>query len=288
MKILITGANGQLGRELHASLERQLPGQTVYTDVEQLDITDARQVEDFISTGGFTHIVNCAAYTAVDKAESDQTMCYRINADAVCNLASSAAKTGCRVIHVSTDYVFDGRAHSPYRETDKVNPLSNYGASKRKGEMVLLSLCPDAIIIRTAWLYSTTGHNFVKTMLKLGRENKEIRVVSDQIGTPTYASDLAEAIVGILKSRQWTPGIFHFTDEGVCSWYDFTKAIFRYAGIKNCKIVPINTEDYPTAAVRPPYSVLDKTTIKKTYGIEIPHWEESLALCIARLSALAD
>lgn len=288
MKILITGANGQLGRELHASLERQLPGQTVYTDAEQLDITDARQVEDFISTGNFTHIVNCAAYTAVDKAESDQTMCYRINADAVCNLASVAAKCGCKVIHISTDYVFDGRAHSPYRETDKVNPLSNYGASKRKGEMVLLSLCPDAIIIRTAWLYSTTGHNFVKTMLKLGRENKEIRVVSDQVGTPTYASDLAEAIVGILRSRQWTPGIFHFTDEGVCSWYDFSKAIFRYAGIRNCKVIPINTEDYPTAAVRPPYSVLDKTTIKKTYGIEIPHWEESLALCIARLSALAD
>lgn len=288
MKILITGANGQLGRELHASLERQLPGQTVYTDAEQLDITDARQVEDFISTGNFTHIVNCAAYTAVDKAESDQTMCYRINADAVCNLASVAAKCGCKVIHISTDYVFDGRAHSPYRETDKVNPLSNYGASKRKGEMVLLSLCPDAIIIRTAWLYSTTGHNFVKTMLKLGRENKEIRVVSDQVGTPTYASDLAEAIVGILRARQWTPGIFHFTDEGVCSWYDFSKAIFRYAGIRNCKVIPINTEDYSTAAVRPPYSVLDKTTIKKTYGIEIPHWEESLALCIARLSALAD
>lgn len=288
MKILITGANGQLGRELHASLERQLPGQTVYTDAEQLDITDARQVEDFISTGNFTHIVNCAAYTAVDKAESDQTMCYRINADAVCNLASVAAKCGCKVIHISTDYVFDGRAHSPYRETDKVNPLSNYGASKRKGEMVLLSLCPDAIIIRTAWLYSTTGHNFVKTMLKLGRENKEIRVVSDQVGTPTYASDLAEVIVGILRARQWTPGIFHFTDEGVCSWYDFSKAIFRYAGIRNCKVIPINTEDYPTAAVRPPYSVLDKTTIKKTYGIEIPHWEESLALCIARLSALAD
>lgn len=288
MKILITGANGQLGRELHASLERQLPGQTVYTDAEQLDITDARQVEDFISTGNFTHIVNCAAYTAVDKAESDQTMCYRINADAVCNLASVAAKCGCKVIHISTDYVFDGRAHSPYRETDKVNPLSNYGASKRKGEMVLLSLCPDAIIIRTAWLYSTTGHNFVKTMLKFGRENKEIRVVSDQVGTPTYASDLAEVIVGILRARQWTPGIFHFTDEGVCSWYDFSKAIFRYAGIRNCKVIPINTEDYPTAAVRPPYSVLDKTTIKKTYGIEIPHWEESLALCIARLSALAD
>ena len=288
MKILITGANGQLGRELHASLERQLPGQTVYTDAEQLDITDARQVEDFISTGNFTHIVNCAAYTAVDKAESDQTMCYRINADAVCNLASVAAKCGCKVIHISTDYVFDGRAHSPYRETDKVNPLSNYGASKRKGEMVLLSLCPDAIIIRTAWLYSTTGHNFVKTMLKLGRENKEIRVVSDQVGTPTYASDLAEVIVGILRARQWTPGIFHFTDEGVCSWYDFSKAIFRYAGIRNCKVIPINTEDYPTAAVWPPYSVLDKTTIKKTYGIEIPHWEESLALCIARLSALAD
>lgn len=282
MKILVTGANGQLGLELRSVLERTLPGKTVYTDVEQLDLTDANAVDKFVTEGEFTHIVNSAAYTAVDQAETDQTLCYRINADAVRNLATAASKIDAKVIHISTDYVFDGRAHRPYHESDKVNPLSHYGTSKRKGEMALLSLCPDAIIVRTAWLYSPHGKNFVKTMLRLGREQKEIRVVSDQIGTPTNATDLAEAIAAIIKARQWVPGIFHFTDEGVCSWYDFTKAIFRYAGIKNCKVVPVTTEDYPTAATRPPYSVLDKTMIKKTYGIEIPHWEESLALCLAQ------
>lgn len=282
MKILITGAAGQLGREMRNVLERTLPGKSVYTDVEQLDLTDAKAVEKFIEEGEFTHIVNCAAFTAVDQAEVDQTLCYRINADAVRNIAVAASKTDAKVIHISTDYVFDGRAHRPYRESDKVNPLSHYGTSKRKGEMALLSLCPDAIIIRTAWLYSPHGKNFVKTMLRLGREQKELRVVSDQIGTPTNATDLAEAITTILKARQWVPGIFHFTDEGVCSWYDFTKAIFRYSGIKNCKVVPVTTEDYPTAATRPPYSVLDKTLIKKTYGIEIPHWEESLSLCLVQ------
>lgn len=282
MKILVTGANGQLGLELRSVLERTLPGKTVYTDVEQLDLTDANAVDKFVTEGEFTHIVNSAAYTAVDQAETDQTLCYRINADAVRNLATAASKIDAKVIHISTDYVFDGRAHRPYHESDKVNPLSHYGTSKRKGEMALLSLCPDAIIVRTAWLYSPNGKNFVKTMLRLGREQKEIRVVSDQIGTPTNATDLAEAIAAIIKARQWVPGIFHFTDEGVCSWYDFTKAIFRYAGIKNCKVVPVTTEDYPTAATRPPYSVLDKTMIKKTYGIEIPHWEESLALCLAQ------
>lgn len=282
MKILVTGANGQLGLELRSVLERTLPGKTVYTDVEQLDLTDANAVDKFVTEGEFTHIVNSAAYTAVDQAETDQTLCYRINADAVRNLATAASKIDAKVIHISTDYVFDGRAHRPYHESDKVNPLSHYGTSKRKGEMALLSLCPDAIIVRTAWLYSPHGKNFVKTMLRLGREQKEIRVVSDQIGTPTNATDLAEAIAAIIKARQWVPGIFHFTDEGVCSWYDFTKAIFRYAGIKNCKVVPVTTEDYPTAATRPLYSVLDKTMIKKTYGIEIPHWEESLALCLAQ------
>ena len=202
MKILVTGANGQLGLELRSVLERTLPGKTVYTDVEQLDLTDANAVDKFVTEGEFTHIVNSAAYTAVDQAETDQTLCYRINADAVRNLATAASKIDAKVIHISTDYVFDGRAHRPYHESDKVNPLSHYGTSKRKGEMALLSLCPDAIIVRTAWLYSPHGKNFVKTMLRLGREQKEIRVVSDQIGTPTNATDLAEAIAAIIKARQ--------------------------------------------------------------------------------------
>ncbi|MCM1483191.1 MAG: dTDP-4-dehydrorhamnose reductase [Muribaculaceae bacterium] len=285
MKILVTGAAGQLGRELHDALEEGLPGVSIYTDIQELDLTDAKAVSDMIEQGDFTHIVNCAAFTAVDQAEQDQTMCYRINAEAVRNIASAASRAGVKVIHISTDYVFDGRAHRPYRESDKVNPVSHYGTSKRKGEMVLLSLCPDAVIIRTAWLYSPYGHNFVKTMLDKGIKLTELRVVSDQIGTPTYAPNLAQAILAILKARQWVEGIFHFTDEGVCSWYDFTKAIFRIAGIGGCKVTPITTEDYPTPAVRPPYSVLDKTAIKKTYGITIPHWEESLERCIARLKS---
>ncbi len=283
MKLLVTGALGQLGNEMRNILECKMPGLTTYTDIAELDLTDDNAVEKFVSAGEFTHIINCAAYTAVDKAESDQTTCYQINYDAVRNLATAASKSGAKVIHISTDYVFDGTAHRPYRESDKVNPMSHYGTSKRKGEMVLLSLCPEAIIIRTAWLYSPYGNNFVKTMRRLGKERDELRVVCDQIGTPTYASDLAEAIVAILQSRQWVPGIYHFSDEGACSWYDFTKSIHRMCGITTCRVLPIATEDYPTAATRPPYSILDKTLIKKTYDIDIPHWEESLERCINRI-----
>lgn len=284
MKLLVTGALGQLGNEMHNVLECKLPDITTYTDISELDLTDEKAVEEFIAHGEFTHIVNCAAYTAVDKAESDQTACNKINYEAVRNLASAASKTGAKIIHISTDYVFDGTAHRPYRESDKVNPTSHYGTSKRKGEMVLLSLCPDAIIIRTAWLYSPYGNNFVKTMMRLGKERSNLRVVCDQIGTPTYAKDLAEAIFTILQARQWVPGIYHYSDEGACSWYDFTKSIHRISGINTCKVTSIPTEDYPTAAVRPPYSVLDKTLIKKTYNMAIPHWEESLQECIDRIN----
>lgn len=280
MKILVTGANGQLGREMHNVLERIHPGETIYTDIDSLDITDASAVSQFVEKNTITHIVNCAGYTAVDKAESDQTLCYKINADAVQNIASAASKVGAKVIHISTDYVFDGTKHRPYKESDKVNPTSAYGNSKRKGEMVLLSLCPEAVIIRTAWLYSPYGHNFVKTMLKLGREQKNLRVVCDQIGTPTYAADLAEAIVSIIDARQWVAGTYHFSNEGACSWYDFANAIHRGAGIEGCHITPVSTEDYPTPAIRPPYSILDKSKIKTTYGIEIPFWQDSLNKCL--------
>ena len=283
MRILVTGAAGQLGNELHNVLEQKMPGVTMYTDIKDLDLTDSEAVKKFIIDNEISHVVNCAAYTAVDKAEQEPALCAKINTDTVKNIAEVAADYGVKVIHVSTDYVFDGTAHAPYKESDKVNPISTYGTTKRKGEMVLLSMSPDAVIIRTAWLYSPYGNNFVKTMMRLGSERSELGVVCDQIGTPTYALDLAEAIYTILTARQWVPGIYHFSDEGVCSWYDFTKAIHRIAGIKSCNVKPIATDDYPTLAARPPYSVLDKTRIKKTYGITIPHWEESLVDCINRL-----
>lgn len=284
MKILVTGANGQLGHEMKNALETRLPGVTTYTDIEELDLTDAPKVEKFVLDNDITHIVNCAAYTNVDAAEENKLLCSSINVNAVKNIALAADRSGAKVIHISTDYVFDGQACRPYRESDKVNPISQYGTTKRQGETSLLALAPESIVIRTAWLYSPYGHNFVKTMLNLGYSRKELRVVSDQIGTPTYARDLADAIVTILTSQQWVSGIYHFTNEGACSWYDFTKAIHRIAGITDCKVMPILSEDYPTAAARPFYSVLDRTRIKVTYGIEIPHWEESLAKCIERIN----
>ena len=284
MKILVTGANGQLGTELKKILEATVPSVAIYTDVDELDLTNAKAVESFVVNNDISHIVNCAAYTAVDRAEEEKSLCAQINIDAVKNLALAADANGAKVIHISTDYVFDGTNHRPYRESDKVNPISQYGTTKRKGETVLLALSPEAIIIRTAWLYSAHGNNFVKTMLRLAEKNDEIKVVCDQIGTPTYARDLAAAIVTVLRSHQWIPGIYHFTDEGAASWYDFAKAIFRLAG-KQVKVKPILTEDYPTPASRPAYSILDRSLIKATYGVTIPHWEEALADCMAELGA---
>lgn len=281
MKILVTGCNGQLGREMHAVLERQHPHAALYTDIDTLDLCDAEGVDRFIVDNGITHVINCAAYTAVDRAETDSFNCARANVDAVTNLARAAARHGVKIIHISTDYVFDGKSYVPYKEECGVNPQSIYGVTKRKGESVLLSLCPDAVIIRTAWLYSAFGSsNFVRTMLRLGREKSEIGVVYDQVGSPTNAADLAVAILAVLDAKTWMPGVYHFTNEGVCSWYDFAKAIHRIAGIKDCKVRPILTAEYPTAAVRPPYSVLDKNKIKLTFGLDIPHWEESLHRCL--------
>ncbi len=279
MKILVTGANGQLGNELRNLLETEIPGCTLYTDRDELDLTDAKAVDAFILDNEITHIVNCAAYTAVDRAEEEKLACSAVNCDAVKNLAMAADANGVKVIHISTDYVFDGTNHRPYRESDKVNPISQYGTTKRKGETALLALAPESIIIRTAWLYSSYGNNFVKTMLRLADSHEEVRVISDQIGTPTYARDLAVAILKILTSHQWVSGIYHFTNEGAASWYDFAHAIFRIAG-KKVKLTPIPTEDYPTLAIRPAYSILDRSRIKATYGVEIPHWEESLEDCL--------
>ncbi|MDE6126518.1 MAG: dTDP-4-dehydrorhamnose reductase [Muribaculaceae bacterium] len=279
MKVLVTGANGQLGSALRRLLDKEMPGEAIYASKEDLDLTDAAAVEEYVRGNEVTHIVNCAAYTAVDRAEEEKRECALVNTDAVKNLAAAADLLGAKIIHISTDYVFDGTNHRPYRESDKVNPISQYGTTKRKGETALLALAPESIIIRTAWLYSDTGHNFVKTILAMADKQDRIRVVCDQIGTPTYARDLARAILAILKSHQWVAGIYHFTDEGAASWYDFAKAIVRIAG-KRAEVEPIPTEDFPTPASRPAYSILDRSRIKATYGVAIPHWEEALADCI--------
>lgn len=282
MRILITGCNGQLGNEMQL-LEKLYPHHTFYnTDVAELDITDAAAIERFVNDNGIDGIVNCAAYTAVDKAESNEELCTKLNAEAPAYLAAAIGKRGGWMVQISTDYVFDGTHHTPYRETDDTCPNSVYGKTKLVGEFNVLKLCPNAVIIRTAWLYSTFGNNFVKTMLRLGQEKEQLGVIFDQIGTPTYARDLAVAIMAIIE-KGIVPGIYHFSNEGVISWYDFTKAIHRIAGITTCHVRPLHTAEYPTPAARPHYSVLDKTKIKETFGIDIPYWEESLAECIKKL-----
>ena len=282
MNILITGCNGQLGNEMQV-LEKLHPEHHYYnTDVAELDITNSEAIERFVSDHEIDGIVNCAAYTAVDKAEENQAFCKVLNADAPGFLAAAVEKRGGWIVQISTDYVFDGTNHKPYVETDPVCPNSTYGRTKLAGEEVVLKACKRAMIIRTAWLYSTFGNNFVKTMIRLGKEKQELGVIFDQIGTPTYARDLAVAIFAAI-SKDITPGVYHFSNEGVISWYDFTKAIHRIAGIETCKVRPLHTEEYPTPAARPHYSVLDKTKIKNTLGIEIPYWETSLRECIEKL-----
>ena len=278
--ILITGANGQLGREMRKVLDEDIFVNAIYTDVEELDITDAQAIEDCVLSNKVDYIVNCAAYTAVDAAESNVELCTKLNVEAPTLLAQTAHKHGAKLVHVSTDYVFDGTNCRPYREDDPVCPTSVYGSTKADGEKLIIDVAPESIIIRTAWLYSPHGKNFVKTMTELGRSCETLRVVCDQVGTPTYALDLASVIKTFIDCDVWHPGIYHFSNEGAISWYDFTLAIHRIAGITTCHVLPCTTEDYPTPATRPHYSVLDKSKIKKTLGIEIPHWEESLTQCI--------
>lgn len=281
MKILVTGANGQLGCALREVLERDMPGLTTYADIDTLDLTDAAAVADFVGQGQFTHIVNCAAYTAVDKAESEPQACRAVNADAVGNLASAARDTDARILHISTDYVFDGRQNTPYKESAQVNPLSEYGRAKRSGEMRLLDMAPEGIIIRTAGLYSPWGHNFVKTMAGLARSGAKPRVVIDQLSSPTYALDLAEAIARIIRSPRWIGGIFNYSNMGVTSWFDIAVEVFRHFGRDCADVTPVLTPDYPSVATRPAYSVLDKSLIKSTYGLSIPHWRSSLEKCLS-------
>ena len=283
MNILITGCNGQLGNEIQLLENVDTQNSYFNTDVEELDITDLDAIEQFVTANSIDGIVNCAAYTAVDKAEANEELCTRLNAEAPAYLAQAIDKRGGWMIQISTDYVFDGTQHTPYREDDDTCPNSVYGRTKLVGEFNVLKLCKRSMIIRTAWLYSTFGNNFVKTMIRLGKEKAELGVIFDQIGSPTYARDLARMIMTAIE-KGIEPGIYHFSNEGVISWYDFTKAIHRLAGITTCHVRPLHTSEYPTAAQRPPYSVLDKTKIKQTYGVEIPYWEESLRECIEKLN----
>lgn len=283
MRILVTGANGQLGNEMRV-LAKENPQHLYYfTDVQELDICNEQAVQNFVAENEIDVIVNCAAYTAVDNAEDNPELCDRLNNVAPGYLACAAQRRGAAMIQVSTDYVFDGTAHVPYTEEVPTCPNSVYGSTKLAGEQNVLKHCERAMVIRTAWLYSIYGNNFVKTMIRLGRERDTLGVIFDQIGTPTYANDLARAIY-VAINKGVVRGIYHFSDEGVCSWYDFTVAIHRLAGITSCRVKPLHTAEYPSRAARPHYSVLDKTKIKNTFDIEIPHWEESLKRCIALLN----
>ena len=282
MKILITGANGQLGNEMRVLAEENAQHEYIFTDVQELDICNEQAVNTFVKENGVEVIVNCAAYTAVDKAEDDEAFADKLNHLAPGYLAAAAEEVGAALIQVSTDYVFDGTAHLPYTEEVVPCPNSAYGRTKLAGEEAVMQKCSRAMVIRTAWLYSIYGNNFVKTMIRLGKEREALGVVFDQIGTPTYANDLARAIMAAINQGV-VPGIYHYSNEGVCSWYDFTRAIHRLAGITTCNVSPLHTHEYPAKAPRPNYSVLDKTKIKNTFNITIPHWEDSLQVCVNKL-----
>jgi len=286
MVIAVFGANGQVGRTLKDMADNYPQYQFIFTDIDTLDITKYNEVADFVCNNYPKAMINCAAYTAVDMAEKDKREAKAANADAVGNLARIAAEHNIFLVHLSTDYIYDGTQHKPYKETDNVHPQSVYAKTKWKGDIaVMRSLC-RAVIIRTSWLYSEYGTNFVKTMLRMGREQDLINVVFDQIGTPTYARDLAKAIMLIIAQREkiQTMEILHYSNEGVASWYDFAVEIMQL-GKRACKVLPINTIPNQTPARRPFYAVLDKQKIKQTFNIEIPHWKEGLRRCIANLEA---
>lgn len=269
---LVVGSNGQLGSELKLRLGEK----ALYVDRDMLDITDAEQVEKFVKGKGYKAIINCAAYTAVDKAEDEPLPAEKINVEGVKNLAV----TGVPLIHVSTDYVFDGKSYLPYKETDITNPNSVYGKTKLEGEKAALENAQTVVVIRTAWLYSSFGNNFVKTMQRLGSERDELKVVFDQVGSPTYAGDLAQAIVDILPQiKTGVKEVYHYSNEGVCSWYDFAREIMTRSCL-SCNVAPIESSEYPTKATRPHFSVLNKAKIKKDFGLHIPHWQDSLQKCI--------
>ena len=290
MNIIVTGACGQLGTELR-NLSAGGPDKYVFTDivrlpeegVELLDITDAQAVEEFVSRVKADVIVNCAAYTNVDKAEDDPQGADLLNRAAVANLARCAAKTGAVLIHISTDYVFGGDARVPYKEDDPKNPLGVYGRTKLAGESEVKASGCKAIVIRTSWLYSPYGKNFVKTMTALMSSRESVGVVADQTGSPTYAADLAAAIVDIIKGRKLIhTGVYHYSNQGVVSWFDFAREIARQNG-SSCKVLPLRSSEFPSKVARPHYSVLDKSKIQEVFGVDVPYWKDSLAKCIESL-----
>ncbi|WP_165157743.1 dTDP-4-dehydrorhamnose reductase [Parabacteroides sp. ZJ-118] len=285
MNILVTGANGQLGNCMRLTA-KESSDNYIFTDVAELDITDSAAVEKAVMANDIKVIVNCAAYTNVDKAETDVLLAERLNAKAVGNLAEAIKANAGTLIHISTDYVFGGsQGNTPRTEDEPVNPTGVYGLTKLHGEQAIATSGCKALIFRTAWLYSEYGKNFVKTMLNLTSTKPELKVVFDQVGTPTYAQDLADAIFGIIERRQFAghEGIYHYSNEGVCSWYDFTKMIASIAGNMDCDIQPCHSDEFPSSVVRPFYSVLDKTKYKQTFGKTIPYWTESLKACIKNL-----
>ena len=290
MKLLVTGAYGQLGNELKELAPGFPHWQFIFTDVDTLDITEENYVQTFFEINKPEIVINCAAYTAVDKAESELETAWKVNAKAPGLLAKVAKKHGSQIIHISTDYVFDGEACLPYSETDQVNPNGVYGKTKLEGEQNCLNENPHVLIIRTSWLYSAFGNNFVKTMLKLGNEKKELNVVFNQVGTPTYAADLAGAILLIIQDSEkerekFVPGIYHYSNEGVASWYDFANAVFEISRL-NCQVKPVLSNEFPTQAKRPNFSVLDKSKIKNTFRLKIPFWRESLGICLKKLEKI--
>ena len=285
MNILVTGANGQLGNEMRI-VSQQSAHHYIFTDVAELDITDATAVEKTVADNAIDVIVNCAAYTNVDKAEDDRELAELLNAKAVENLAVAIRRNDGLLVHVSTDYVFGGtRNNTPCREEEAANPTGVYGETKLHGEEAVIRSGCHYLIIRTAWLYSEYGKNFLKMMLDLTATKPSLKVVFDQTGTPTYAYDLAAAICDIIEQRKYEgrDGIYHYSNEGVCSWYDFTKAIAEYAGHTACDIQPCHSDEFPSKVVRPSYSVLDKTKIKTTFGLKVPYWTDSLKKCIDNL-----
>lgn len=289
MNILVTGANGQLGNEMRI-VSRNSQDHYFFTDVAELDITNAMAVEKMVNDNDIKAIINCAAYTNVDKAEDDYDFAELLNATAVKHLAQAIKKNDGILIHVSTDYVFGGtKNNTPCSEDEPANPTGVYGITKLHGEQSIIETGCKHLIIRTAWLYSEFGKNFVKTMLNLTATKPNLNVVFDQVGSPTYAYDLAQAIFNIVENRKYEgqDGIYHYSNEGVCSWYDFTKMIAEYAGHTDCDIQPCHSDEFPSKVVRPSYSVLDKTKIKKTFGIHVPYWTDSLKRCLAELAKQA-
>lgn len=287
INILITGSNGQLGSELRKRESLFNNASVDFTDVAELDITNKESLNNYCIGKKYNYIINCAAYTAVDKAETETELATKINVTAVANLASIASEMNACLIHLSTDYVFDGRGHLPYKEEDNISPQSAYGKTKAHGEAEALKY-KNTIVIRTSWLYSSFGNNFVKTISKLAGEREELKVIFDQIGTPTFAGDLAETIASIVNFQQlngYKYGIYHYSNEGVCSWYDFALEIAELTNAK-ARILPIETKDYPSPSQRPYYSVLNKSKIKTTFEISIPHWKQSLKVCLKEISMI--